>query len=374
MTSPLPHALKPRPVRRGESIRHLLATARLRESMAIAPKPPLRNAAVAGMQVSLAVLVAVALAHLSPWAHLEGFPALGALAALFGRFAPPAQRMRIVAMAGGLLMASVGLPSLISLAGATPAAMLVCLALMAGALTVLVTQWRMGGPGAVIFVFAASAALGPVDSWRTIAERCAFTAMGVAIAWLVCRLTDGLRSDTAPPAPAAGSARPAGHWLVAAGRVASCAAIASTLAHAFALPFPAWAAIGATAVLQGGHLHITMHRAVQRMIGTVLGAGVAGLILANHPSFWTVLLAVVALQFVTEVVIGFNYAFGLIFVTPMALLMTSLATPAAAAAMPTARMLDTALGAVVGVAFAVVFSTLDDRAHLAAHHAGKQPG
>jgi uncharacterized membrane protein YccC len=248
--------------------------------------------------------------------------------------------------------------------------MLLCLALLAGALTVAVTQWRIGGPGAVIFVFAASAALGPVDSWHTVAGRILLTAAGSAVAWLACRLTDGLRSD--PPAPAApvGHPRPWSHGLIAAARVAFCAAGAAWLGHAAGLPFPAWAAIGATAVLQGTHLHITMHRAVQRMVGTVLGAGVAGLILASHPSFWLVLLSVVVLQFITELVIGFNYALGVIAVTPMALLMTSLAAPAAATAMPMARVLDTALGAGVGIVFALVFSSLDDRARLAAHHAG----
>ena len=78
MTAPLPDLQKPRHVGRGESIRLLLAPARVRESLSVAPSPPLRNAAVAGMQVSMSVLIAVALAHFSPWAHLEGFPALGA--------------------------------------------------------------------------------------------------------------------------------------------------------------------------------------------------------------------------------------------------------------------------------------------------------
>jgi len=374
MTAQPPDSRKPRHVGRGESLRLLLAPARIRESLSIAPYPPLRNAASAGAQVSVALSIAVALAHFSPWAHLQGFPALGALAALFGRFAPLGRRMPIVAVAGALLLVSVGLPSLVAQAGASPQSMLMCLALLAGVLTVAVTRWRIGGPGSVIFVFAASAALGSVDSWHTVVARCALTAAGAGVALIVCRFTDGLRSDAAPPVPAAGSVRPSDHWVIAAGRVAFCAAVASMLAHAAALPFPAWAAIGATAVLQGGHLHVTMHRAVQRMVGTGVGAVVAGLILTNHPSFWFVLFAVIVLQFVTEVVIGFNYAFGLVFVTPMALLMTSLSTPAASAAMPMARVLDTALGALVGIAFALVFSTLDDRVHLATHHARKQPG
>lgn len=145
-----------------------------------------------------------------------------------------------------------------------------------------------------------------------------------------------------------------------------CATAAALLALAAGWQHPAWAAIGAMAVLQGSHLHITMHRAVQRTAGTVVGAALAWAILAGHPSFWQLLLAVAVLQFITELVIGANYALGQVFVTPMALLMTSLAAPATG--MPLARVLDTVLGALVGIVFAVVFSTLEDRRHLAQHH------
>lgn len=359
---------------RRASIRHLLAAARIRESFTLATPPSLRNAAVAGMQTSLAVLIAVTAIHLSPWVQLEGFPALGALAALFGRFAPGRRRLAIVATSGVLLTASVGLLSLVARAGAAPATMLLCLAALAGILSALVGRWRIGAPGTVIFVFAACAAVGPAESWRTVAERTIFTAAGAAIAWLVCRLTDRLRSQaSAPVVEMREAAPPTGPQLTAAARIACCAAIAALLALAAGWSHPAWAAIGATAVLQGSHLHVTMHRAVQRTIGTLVGSGIAWVILANHPSFWLVLLAVVVLQFVTELVIGFNYVFGLVCITPMALLMTSLAAPSAAAGMPLTRVLDTALGALIGVAFAVVFSTLADRAHLAAHHAGTRP-
>src|SRR5690349_16045635 len=107
------------------------------------------------MQTSLAVLIAVAATHLSPWAHMEGFPGLGALAALFGRFAPAGRRRSGVLLSGLLLAASVGALSLASIAGATPATMLICLALLAGVLTWLTNHWRLGAPGAVIFLFAA---------------------------------------------------------------------------------------------------------------------------------------------------------------------------------------------------------------------------
>lgn len=45
-----------------------------------------------------------------------------------------------------------------------------------------------------------------------------------------------------------------------------------------------------------------------------------------------------------------------------------------ATGMPMARVLDTVVGALVGIAFALVFSTLDDRAQLAAHHEQARAG
>ncbi len=349
------------------SLLRLLAPARLRESFAVAPPPSVRNAAVAGMQTALAVLIAVAAIHMSPWAHLQGFAALGALAALFGRFAPARQRMPTVLLSGVLLTASVGLLSVAAVAGAAPVAMLVCLGLLAGGVAWLANHWRLGAPGAVIFVFAGCAAIGPVDSWLTAVERVVATVAGVAVAWCICRVSDQLRADVPLPTPVA-SARPALHQGIAHARTALCATSAALLALAAGWPHPAWAAIGAMAVLQGSHLHITMHRAVQRTVGALIGSALAWAILAQQPAFWQLLLAVIVLQFITELVISANYALGQVFVTPMALLMTSLAAPAASAGMPMARVQDTVLGALVGIAFAVVFSTLDDRVHLAEHH------
>jgi len=164
------------------------------------------------------------------------------------------------------------------------------------------------------------------------------------------------------------------HVLVAGGRIGVAAAVAALVAHAAGWSHPSWAAIGAVAVMQGGHLHVTMHRALQRMAGTLAGALLVWLILAAEPPFWVIVGFIVAFQFITEIIIGFNYALGQITVTPMALLMTYLASPAATAAeMSIERVFDTMLGAVLGIVFAVVFSTMDDRLHLARHHRERQP-
>jgi len=105
------------------------------------------------------------------------------------------------------------------------------------------------------------------------------------------------------------------------------------------------------------------------MAGTMVGAAFAWLLLAQEPSVWIIIAALVLLQFLTEVAIGFNYAIAQVLVTPMALLMTYLAAPIASGTdMVPERVIDTLLGAVVGMAIALVLSTLNDRKELARHH------
>lgn len=167
--------------------------------------------------------------------------------------------------------------------------------------------------------------------------------------------TDAAPPEHSPPLP---------HQLLAAARCGLAVAAAALIAHAAGWQYPAWAAIGALAVMQGTHLHITFNRALQRMAGTIVGSFIAWAILAQQPSFWAIIGLIVVFQFITEVVIGYNYAFGQVTITPMALLMTYLVAPAAGANMPVERVLDTILGATLGIIFAIVFSTVDDRAYL----------
>ena len=352
-------------IRRHQAMWKLLSQRQLRDSLSLTSPPSLRISLVAALQSALAVLVALVMARLSPWPELVGYPALGALAALFGRFAPVEMRMRIVAICAGLLALGVLIPSLVSLAGAPQWVMMLVLALIAGGSTVIVSHWVLGGPGAVIIVFAAGASLAPVAGVDMVVERTVGTLAGGAAACLVCWATDWLRRAELPrihmPAPVAPPLR---LELIAAARITVGAGLAAAIAYAAGWHHPSWAAIGATAVMQGAHLHITMNRALQRMAGTVVGALLVGLILSANPSFWWIAACIVAFQFITEVIIGYNYALGQITVTPMALLMTYLASPALGASMPLERIMDTILGAALGIVFAVVFSSLDDRAYL----------
>lgn len=364
--TPAPGALS---ARRVDAARHLLHPRQMRDSLTLADQPYLRNASLAGLQSALAAAIALPLIHLSPWSHLIGYAALGTLVALFGRFAPARRRNRILLMCVLVQTLAVFAMSAAGWLGMSFVAKLILLALACGIFFFVAVAGRFGPPGPLIFIFAAGAAIRDVTGFQEVLERSAATAIVAILAWAICAMSEHIRHHpTGESAAAPEAARPLPALLMASARSTIAAAIAIFASYALGAHYPVWAAMGALAVLQGAHLHISMNRALQRMAGTVVGALLVWVILNQDPSIWAVLTILVILQYVTEVIIGINYALGQILVTPMALLMTHLAMPnATGTAMVPERILDTLLGAAVGIVVAIILSSLEERHHLARH-------
>lgn len=154
-------------VSRGRAALKLLRPRQLQEAAEVNEPVSPRIAALAGLQTALSLIAAIAVVAATPWPGLVGFAALGALAALFGRFSPPQRRGRVVALAALLLVAAVLVTSLGLYLGLSEWLSLLLLALVAGVATLAVVHWRLDGPGAVIIVFAAGGALPAVASART---------------------------------------------------------------------------------------------------------------------------------------------------------------------------------------------------------------
>ncbi|MFE6495719.1 FUSC family protein [Streptomyces sp. NPDC057748] len=110
-----------------------------------------------------------------------------------------------------------------------------------------------------------------------------------------------------------------------------------------------WAAISAAAVLHSVNVRTAARRAVQRTLGTVAGLLLALGVLAAHPDPLVLVLVIVLLEFLLEYVVARNYGLGVVFLTPLALLMADLAAPSPAGAL----VLDRALGSVLGIVIAL---------------------
>lgn len=187
----------------------------------------------------------------------------------------------------------------------------------------------------------------------------------------------GSASQAGPPAASAGPVarrasdllmgyRPGGPRRIAvlavpALRMVMGTGIAGGLAVILGLEHGYWASISAAAVLHSVNLRTTAQRAVQRTLGTFIGLLLALGVLAAHPAPVALALVVVLLEFLLEYVVARNYGLGVVFLTPLALLLSDLASPAPAGDL----VLDRVLGSVLGIAVGLVCALLVVHDHAA---------
>lgn len=106
----------------------------------------------------------------------------------------------------------------------------------------------------------------------------------------------------------------------------------------------------ATVPLLGTTLSGKVARAIHRLLGTVVGVGVAFILLLWAPPTWVLILAVAVLQIVTELFVARNYGIAVVAITPMALIMTHLGSPQPLSALASDRVLESLIGAATSVA------------------------
>ncbi|MFF0473390.1 FUSC family protein [Streptomyces sp. NPDC004284] len=128
-----------------------------------------------------------------------------------------------------------------------------------------------------------------------------------------------------------------------------------------------WAAISAAAVLHSVNVRTAAQRAVQRTLGTIAGLLLALGVLGLGPGPVTLVLVIVLFEFLLEYVVARNYGLGVVFLTPLALLLTDLAAPAPAGSLVQDRALSSALG--VGIGLGCALMVVHDRAAVRAERA-----
>ncbi|SEB98975.1 FUSC family protein [Streptomyces sp. TLI_105] len=155
--------------------------------------------------------------------------------------------------------------------------------------------------------------------------------------------------------------------LVPALRMVLGTGLAGGAAFLLGLGHGYWAAISAAAVLHSVNVRTAAQRAVQRTLGTIAGLLLALGVLALGPGPVVLVLVIVLFEFLLEYVVARNYGLGVVFLTPLALLLTDLAAPAPAGALVQDRALSSVLG--VGVALGCALIVVHDRAAVRAERA-----
>lgn len=116
-----------------------------------------------------------------------------------------------------------------------------------------------------------------------------------------------------------------------------------------------WALVAAVVPLAG---HTTRHgiaRGVHRILGTFTGLGLLALVMLWSPPVWVVVLLIGLCQYLTELVINRNYFIAQTFVTPLALLGSTVGHQLTPQVMLD-RLLETIIGAAVGMAAVLALS------------------
>lgn len=116
-------------------------------------------------------------------------------------------------------------------------------------------------------------------------------------------------------------------WL-SARRMAAAVLLTCAISYGFHAGHPYWAVMTTALVMSVTRDRLALtHRALHRVAGTIVGIGVFALIHALHPRGFVLLVIALALVFCVQMLAVRNYALAAIFVTPMALLISTAAAP-----------------------------------------------
>ncbi|WP_405550799.1 FUSC family protein [Streptomyces sp. NBC_01171] len=168
-----------------------------------------------------------------------------------------------------------------------------------------------------------------------------------------------------PPAPPAHAerrpARPRGRrrrraaaFLPTAVRTFVGTAAAGGIALFLGVGHSYWAAISAAAVLHSINVWSTMQRAVQRTLGTAIGLLLTSAVLVLHPGPVAIICLIIVFEFFLEYVVARNYGLGVVFLTPLALLLSELSSPVSASRLLHDRVIGSGIGISVGLVCALL--------------------
>lgn len=322
----------------------------------------------AALAMAVPLFVLLALDRLD----LAAYASFGAMTALYGRSEPYRLRFRSVSIAATGLVVSVALGTTIAATGAALWVTALALVLVIVCGLVLAAVFGLFPPTPLFFVFGLLVcAAVPTPSGELvlrigIAVCAALFALAVSMSgWLLRRIAGRRHADwfkTLPRSPRIrwSAAREPQLWLAVAQNVVG-ALLAGALAMAFGIGHPYWAVVSVIAVIPPPHARHSISRAVHRIVGTAIGVLVTGLLLFPEPPPLVILIAVVFAQFAAEILVARNYGAALVFVTPLALGVAHLASPLPVGTLLVDRLIETALGAAIGLLLVLAARLLPPR-------------
>lgn len=316
----------------------------------------LEVAARAAVAAAVPLLILLAIGHV----ELAPYASFGAMAALYGRSEPYETRWRSVSAAAVAMVVSVGLGTLVAAAGAPVGLVAVVLGLVIVTGVLLTATLGLFPPTPLFFVFGflICAEIPTTSDEVGIRIAVSIAAAGFAVllslsGWVLRRAAgtrEGRYFSTLSRMPRISRRawRDGAVWITIV-QLLIGALVAGGIALLSGVGHPTWAVVSVVAVVPPPRAPHSTSRAVHRIIGTVIGVGVAAAVLLPEPPAVVLVLVIAVCQFAAEILVGRHYGAALVFITPLALSISHLASTAPVSGLLLDRVVATTLGAAVGL-------------------------
>ncbi|NHU86173.1 FUSC family protein [Kocuria sp. JC486] len=313
---------------------------------------PARADHLPAARIALSVAVPLLLLLAMDRLDLSMYAAFGAFTAVYARQEPVWARFRHQALAGLLCTASVLIGAVLSSIDAPVGWVLAVTTIVAALGAVLAAVWLLKPAGSLFMVFATGAVgslgasfVAPLPTVALVAGGAAAFSVLLGLVWVV--FGEGVTGHVSDVLPSHG-ATTAQVWAHG-GRFFLAAGLGGLLSLAVADSHNYWSQVAAVAPIAAPTTAARLQRGIHRVVGTLGGVAVTGFVLALPLETWHMVVVAIACQFLAELFIGRNYVVALLFVTPLALLMTQLVHPLPAADLLQARAVETVVGAAAGL-------------------------
>ena len=309
-------------------------------------------------RVAIAVTVPLALLVAFSQQEWTAFAAFGAMSAIHSRSADYGKRLRDQCGVGLCMVGSVFLGTLIGILAPASYAAVIVMSALSGFGFVLARRFGWMPIPSLFMVFAAGTLSSYGHPWPALIIG-TLIALGSALFGIALgQVGRPFRARTNPHDRH--SAAAAVKRLSPNGRQALTAYIAGplaagSLATALGIGHSYWAAVSATVPLVGSTLAVNAARAFLRVAGTLIGIGIAAIVLAVEPAAWILVLLVAVFQVITELFVARNYGIAVTAITPMAMILVQLGAPQPLNQLLRDRVIETILG--VAVSLVVLIAT-----------------
>lgn len=285
---------------------------------------------------------------------LAVYATFGSFTGIYARHESRRSRFLRQSFAGAMITVCIGIGATLGLFHANTWTIMLVSSLVSAVTATIAVRFNLKPAGSVFFIFA-TAAIGGIEHGATppMAMLVSFLSAGVCVVLgaFTHLIGEGSLPDTTPLVTKHYQMRDlVGHcvrYFISPFLAGSIGILSINVLPVLSHPY--WAMVASVAPLISPQRLARILRCFHRIIGTLGGIVVAAFLLSFPTEPWQLVVWIIVLQFAGELFIARNYSMGMLFITPMALMMTQLASNFPATEMLVARAVETAIGAFVAL-------------------------